>query len=198
MNPEDKKRHIGYTGESYLAMELQNRGWQVHRALVDSHTDYILTRYWCAECKKYSEPEQRVKPKGRRFPTDCCEKCLQKELHSVARFIQVKTSEGVNTAKPGVKSYKFHANLRSNIDPRAFYAWVAMIPRKGILVPHYYIFHHEEINKFNDVNLPSFQVTDNQNIHLAIDKKGRVITEGAKYDYSCFKEFHNNFKKLKK
>ena len=78
MSPEDNKRHIGYTGESYLAMELQNRGWQVYRALIDSHTDYILTRYWCAVCEKYSEPEKRVNPNGGRFPTDCCETCLQK------------------------------------------------------------------------------------------------------------------------
>ena len=198
MNTVDNKRHIGLGGEMHLAMELHSRGWQVYRAYIDSHTDYILTRYWCEDCKKYAEPEKRFNPKGGSFPTDCCETCLKNKLRFVIRFVQVKTSEGVDTAQKGVKSYKFHANLRSNIDPRAFYAWVAMIPRKGILVPHYYIFHHEEINKFNNLDLSSFQKTDNQNIHLAIDKKGNVVTEGSKYDYNCFKKFHNNFKKLMK
>ena len=95
-----------------------------------------------------------------------------------------------------LKSYKFHAKLRSNIDPRAYYAWIAMIPQNGVLIPHYYIFHHHEINNFNNLDLDCFQKTDNQNIHLTIDKEGNVVTKGSKHKYNCFKKFHNNFEKL--
>ena len=95
MSTEINKRRIGLIGETHLSLELQNRGWQVYRALLDSHIDFILTRYWCEFCKKFSEPEIRTKPKGGRFPTDCCQTCLRKRLRFVSRYIQVKTSEGV-------------------------------------------------------------------------------------------------------
>ena len=196
MATEDIKRYIGLAGEMHLAMVLHEKEWQVHRAFIDSHTDFILTRYWCNNCTVYSEPEKRPKPKSGFFPTDRCKRCGKLKLRYVLRFIQVKTSEGIETKKSNIKAYSFHAKLRSNIDPRSFYAWIAMIPKNGILVPHYYIFHHKEISKFDDLSLPSYQETDNQKIALRIDDEGNVLNQGRKHNYSCFDEFHNNFDKL--
>ena len=122
---------------------------------------------------------------------------MKKKLRYVLRFIQVKTSEGVESRKPNIRNYSFHAKLRSNIDPRSFYAWIAMIPKDGILVPHYYIFHHTEISKFDNLSLPSYQKTDNQKITLRIKDEGTVLNKGEKQIGKCFEEFHNNFDKLK-
>ena len=166
MTTEDVKRYIGLAGEMHLAMKLHEQEWQVHRAFIDSHTDFILTRYWCNNCTKYSEPEKRSKPKGGTFPTDRCQKCGLLELRHVLRFIQVKTSEGVESGELGTRNYSFHAKLRSNIDRRSFYAWIAMVPKNEILVPQYYIFHHTEISKFDNLSLPSYQATDNQKTTL--------------------------------
>ena len=66
MSSEDNNRYIGLSGEMHLAMTLHNQGWQVHRAFIDSHTDFILSRYWCKNCAKYSEPEKRQKTKKKR------------------------------------------------------------------------------------------------------------------------------------
>jgi outer membrane protein assembly factor BamE (lipoprotein component of BamABCDE complex) len=58
---------------------------------------------------------------------------------------------------------------------------------------HYYIFNTRDISKFDDILIDAYQVTDNQKISLRIDINGNVINKGVKYDYQCFKDFHNNF-----
>ncbi len=200
MADEDKKQITGLFGEMHLAMKLHARGWQVHRAYIDSHTDFVLTKYWCNSCKGYQQLEKRKKPQGRDFPTDQCASCLQPSLHSVVRFIQVKASEGI-PSKQGIhiRNYSFHAKLRSNVDPRAFYVWIALtpLPLEGAdFVPHFYVFHHKDISRFDNLGLDSYQLTDNQKTTLRIDHQGNVLNRGRKHDYSCFKEFYNNFEVL--
>ena len=118
-------------------------------------------------------------------------------LRMAVRFVQVKTSEGIPRKGHG-RSYSFHAKLRSNADPRAFYAWIALTPQKSEekLTPQFYIFHHTEVARFDDLSLDSYQKTDNQKTTLHINSKGKVLNQGRIHDFSCFKEFHDNFEKL--
>lgn len=196
MSEDKNKRIIGLYGEMCLAMELHQKGWQVYRAYIDEQIDFIIARYYCKACKNFSQLETRGK---KAFLTNLCGVCKQDTLEIIVRFIQVKASEGElkNPKKPDVRSYSFHAKLRSNVDDRAFYAWIALTPGREKDIPHFYIFGHKEISRFDDVNLPSYQKTDNQKTTLRINEEGEVVTKGRKYDYSCFNnDFYNNFDKL--
>ena len=131
-------------------MSLHELGWQVYRAYIDSNVDFILTKYWCRDCSKYTEIAKRRKPTGKgEFPTNCCSHCLKPDLVFVVRFVQVKTSEGLPRKNHrNERTYSFHTKLRSNIDPRAFYVWIALVPSdSNKLEPHFYIFHHTEKTK---------------------------------------------------
>lgn len=200
MEEEQNKQIIGILGEMHLAMMLHKRGWQVYRAYIDSNVDFILTKYWCGNCDKYAEIERRKKTKGSgEFPTDRCSVCLKPSLEFVVRFVQVKTSEGIpRDSSLNRRTYSFHAKLRSNIDPRSFYVWIALIPSDNKeLKPHFYIFHHTDINKFDNLDLESYQGTDNQKTSLHIDENGLVLNKGRMYDFTCFNNnFYNNFEKL--
>ena len=199
---DDKKQTTGLFGEMHLAMKLHVRGWQVHRAYIDSNTDFVITKYWCSNCEDYKPLERRKKSKGKEayFPTDRCADCLQTSLHLVVRFVQVKTSEGKpSTKQTNAREYSFRAKLRSNVDPRAFYVWIALTPsliKDADPIPHFYVFHHTEISRFDDLDLPSYQDTDNQKTTLRIDGQGNILNRSRLYDRSCFKEFYNNFEVL--
>lgn len=195
---EDTKRIIGLYGEMSLAMELHRRGWQVYRAYIDESIDFIIARYYCAKCKSFSRQERREKQGGGAFPTNLCENCLEDSLEVRTRFIQVKTSEGVEKVDGKEEiHYSFHAKLRSNVDDRSFYVWIALIRENGKPTPHYYIFGHREIKRFDDLSLDSYQKTDNQKTTLRINADGTVLNKGKKYNYSAFnKDFHNNFEKF--
>ena len=201
---EEKKQIIGLLGEMHLAMRLHDRGWQVYRAYIDSNVDFILTKYWCRTCKKHTNVEKRKIPgeKKRFFPTDCCASCLNPTLMFDVRFIQVKTSEGkINKKrkkKTSERDYSFRVKLRSNIDPRSFYAWIALVPTdEGIMEPHCFIFRHDEANKFDNLELDTYQKKDNPKTTLHINKEGRVIKKGRTHSYDCFNDdFYNNFEKL--
>ena len=199
MGEQDNKRVVGLLGEMSLAVELHLRGWQVYRAYIDEQIDFIAMRLYCRKCKKFSAPEKRAK--GRHsFPTNLCESCKTDSLSYVCRFIQVKSSEGVAAGgdDDDRRRFSFHAKLRSNIDARAFYAWIATYQiGKGKEGAHFYIFHHSDINKFDNLNLDSYQKTDNQKTTLTISSDGRVLNRGQKYDYNCFNdEFKDGFDKL--
>ena len=59
------------------------------------------------------------------------------------------------------------------------------------------IFNSNDINKFDDITLPTYQITDNQKTSLQINIDGKVLNKGKKYNYDCFNnEFFNNFKLL--
>lgn len=200
MSETDDKRSIGLYGEMCLALELHKREWQVYRAYIDEQIDFIIAKYYCKKCKKFSslEKRQHEERKEATFPTNLCASCLTDSLEIAVRFIQAKTSVGVDEGRQdGGHSYSFHAKLRSNVDEKAFYAWIALVGERKKYIPHFFIFNHTEICKFDDINLKSYQGTDNQKTELPINEHGEVLKEGRKYDYSCFNDdFHNNFDKL--
>ena len=113
----------------------------------------------------------------------------------LVRFIQVKTSEGINerTTKSGeeVKNYSFHPKIRYHLaDSRVFYAWIQVWDEDNV---NFYIFKTEEVERFDNMTLPTYQITDNQKTELPIDKAGNVLKNSTKYDYRAFDEFLNNF-----
>lgn len=198
---DDNKRIMGLYGEMAFAMRIHLEGWQVYRAYIDENVDFIIARYYCQKCKKFSSQEKRQKENrtGKKlsttFPTNLCSDCKTDSLSFVCRFIQVKTSEGEKLKN--MRKYSFHAKLRSNVDSRTFYTWIALKQksRKNGFTPFFYIFHHSDINRFDNLNLRSYEKTDNQKIELRIDGKGNILNQGRKYNFSCFNsEFKDNFK----
>lgn len=82
------------------------------------------------------------------------------------------------------------------MDTNVFYVWIAVFANNkdlGNANIHYYIFHSSDISRFDDISLPTYQVTDNQKTTLRINLQGEVLNRGKKYSYECFREFHNNF-----
>lgn len=212
------KRVIGIVGETLTALELHEKGWQIYQPIVDDQIDLVIARYYCKYCQKYSglfekpmlnkyrKPILKSNQRQKTFISNLCKKCQKKELIFITRYLQVKTSEGVpqkakNPRYPGAKEYSFHAKLRHNVDPRSFYVWVAILGNK---TPSFYIFGHDEINKFDDISLPSYQDSDNQKTTLRIDTtNGRVLNQakihGRSYRYfNNPGEFFYNFDKLEK
>jgi hypothetical protein len=96
---KDKKTQvIGLYGEMQLAMALHERGWQVHRAYLDEGIDFTITKYWCEKCEKFSNQylkKQEYNGSERTCVTNLCEHCREQKLKIVSRYLQVKTSEGV-------------------------------------------------------------------------------------------------------
>ncbi|SQB98548.1 Uncharacterised protein [Helicobacter fennelliae] len=62
----------------------------------------------------------------------------------------------------------------------------------------YYIFHSSDVSRFDNIDLNCYQITDNQKTALDINRQGEVLKDGKKYNYDCFKEFHNHFEILEK
>ncbi|MDR0676694.1 MAG: hypothetical protein LBF97_06610 [Elusimicrobiota bacterium] len=55
INNEDKKKQvIGLYGEMQLAIRLHERGWQVHRSYIDEGIDFVITKYFCTDCRQFS------------------------------------------------------------------------------------------------------------------------------------------------
>ena len=200
------KRVIGLYGEMRLAMELHKRGWQVYSAYIDEKYDFVILKSYCENCKDFRDAftreETYINKKGEekkgKSVTQLCQTCKQDSLKMLVRFIQVKTSEGKpgKTTKTGeeVKKYSFHAKIRYHLaDSRVFYAWIQVWDEDNV---NYYIFKTEDVALFDDLQLVSYQITDNQKTTLRINEDGKVLTDGKKYDYSAFEDFHNNFKCL--
>ena len=185
----DKNQVIGHYGEMAFVSSLHDKGWHVYRAYIDENVDFIITKYICTSCNKLTE----LYVDGQCL-TNKCKHCKRDTVDILTKFIQVKTSEGV--VKNGNREYSFHAKLRSNVGPNSYYCWIAVVKKDGKKIPHFYIFHHTEINKFDDLNIDSYQVTDNQKTAITINESGIVTKKGRKYSYECFKEFHDNFEKF--
>lgn len=133
--------------------------------------------------------------------TNLCEKCKKTPLNIVTKYLQVKTSEGIsNKSNNSVRAFSFHPKIRYNIGNDFYYVWIAVFENKDNLEQsklHYYIFNSNDINKFDDITLPTYQITDNQKTSLQINIDGKVLNKGKKYNYDCFNnEFFNNFKLL--
>ncbi|MDE0637322.1 MAG: hypothetical protein OXI43_15910 [Candidatus Poribacteria bacterium] len=201
MNGSDSdKKVIGLYGEMRLAMELHKRGWQVYRAYIDEKFDFVILKSFCENCKTFKNALKRGKT-----VTQLCESCEQDSLKMLVRFIQVKTSEGIPATKrksEEVKDYSFHPKIRYHLaDSRIFYAWIQVWDEDKDEV-NYFIFKPEEVKRFDNLDLPTYQKTDNQKTQLPINKAGKVLKEGRvrkdgiQYDYRAFDEFLNNFECL--
>lgn len=209
-NNEDKKKQvIGLYGEMQLAMILHEKGWQVHRSYIDESIDFVITKYWCKQCNKFSNQWIRrgeyKDNKNKKCVTNLCEICHTGYLDIISKYLQVKTSEGViynnSTTK---RKFSFHPKIRYNMGQNMFYVWIAIFSKDFLQkhdqelqidspIIHFYIFNSKDVSRFDDINLATYQITDNQKTELPINKDGTIIKDGKKYNYDCFKEFHNNF-----
>ncbi len=208
---ERDKKVIGLYGEMRLAMELHNRGWQVYRAYIDEKIDFVILKSYCENCQDFKNAltrEQHYKGKNRKAVTPLCETCEQDSLKMLSRFIQVKTSDGKpdTPTKSGEKKkkYSFHPKIRYHLkDGRVFYVWIQVWDADTHDI-NYFIFKTEDVEFFDNLELDTYQITDNQKTELPITKEGKVIKRaktlpnGKKYDYSVFEKFRNNFECLEK
>ena len=197
---DKKKQVIGLYGEMRLSMELHELGWQVHRAYIDEGIDFTITKYYCPKCKKYSNQWIRKAPyKGKEVKcvTNLCEYCKKTELEVISRYLQVKTSEGIATSKTDVRKFSFHPKIRYNMGREVFYVWIAVFDEKSEKKCHFYILNTKDVEKFDNTDLPTYQITDNQKTELPIRNDGTVLKKGKEstgYNYSVFNiRFYNDF-----
>ena len=198
---EDKKKQvIGLYGEMRLSMELHELGWQVHRAYIDEGIDFTITKYYCPVCKKYSNQHIRYTNRnGKKVKcvTNLCEHCRKTELEVISRYLQVKTSEGIKTGKNDVKKFSFHPKIRYDMGKEVFYVWIAIFDVTKEKKCHFYILNTKDVEKFDNIKLDTYQITDNQKTELPIRKDGMVLKKGSSstgYDYSVFNtRFYNDF-----
>ena len=196
--PEEKKSVIGLWGEMTLAMKLHELGWAVHRAYIDEGIDFVISKYYCSNCKSYSKQlinHTAYKGKNAKCVTNLCEKCRNTELSLVSKYLQVKTSEGVDTGTPNVKDFSFQPRIGYMTGDDVFYVWIAVYEQSGgIKKPYFYIFNSKDVTKFDNISLDSYQITDNQQTHLYIRDDGYVTNKGRIYNYNCFNtDFYNNW-----
>lgn len=200
-NDETKKLVIGLYGEMQLSMLLHELGWQVHRAYIDEGIDFTITKYWCPKCKKYSNQyirHKKYKGKSAKCVTNLCEHCQTSELEIISRYLQVKTSEGIDSSNPDEKKFSFHPKIRYDMGDDVFYVWIAVFNEKRIgKTCHFYIFNTKDVALFDNTSLDTYQITDNQKTTLTINKSGTVTNNGKIYDYTCFNDkFYMNFDAL--
>ena len=117
MNGSDRdKRVIGLYGEMRLAMELHHRGWQVYRAYIDDKFDFVIMRSYCENCEDFKKELTRGKA-----VTQLCEVCEQDSLKMLVRFIQVKTSEGIEArTRTGEEIKNFSFPPQNPLSPSGF------------------------------------------------------------------------------
>jgi hypothetical protein len=197
---EKKKQVIGLYGEMRLSMELHDLGWQVHRAYIDEGIDFTITKYYCPVCKKYSNQYIRYsnrKDKKVKCVTNLCEHCKITELEVISRYLQVKTSEGIKTNDENVRKFSFHPKIRYNMGTEIFYVWIAVFDDSKEKKCHFYILNTKDVEIFDNINLDTYQITDNQKTELHIRNDGVVLkigTSATGYDYSVFNSrFYNDF-----
>ena len=198
---EKKKLVIGLYGEMRLSMELHELGWQVHRAYIDEGIDFVITKCYCPKCKKYANQWIRVQKyngSNQKCVTNLCEHCQKTELTVVSRYLQVKTSEGIETnGKGNTRDFSFHPKIRYNMGKEIFYIWIAVFNKPKEKLCHFYILNTKDVEKFDNIDLPTYQITDNQKTTLTIHENGQVLNKGIKYDYSCFNNhFYNDWHAL--
>ena len=199
-----KKQVIGLYGEMQLAMILHEKGWQVHRSYIDGGIDFVITKYFCRKCGQFSNQLIRNddhKGKLKKCVTNLCEFCKTDDLDIISKYLQVKTSEGKNK-NDNARDFSFHPKIRYGIGSDMFYVWIAIFSKEFLKqkddsienpIVHFYIFNTNDVKLFDDISIVTYQVTDNQKTTLTINKSGVVLNKGKKYNYDCFKKFHNDF-----
>ena len=205
LEAEKKKQVIGLFGEMQLAMKLHALGWQVHRGYIDEGIDFVISRYFCKKCGKFSNQlirQGKFEGKNAKCVTNLCELCGAQKLDIITRYLQVKTSEGKPTGVADERSFSFHPKIRYDMDKSVFYVWIAVFAQNEDDLEnakiHFYIFKSSDVSRFDDISLPAYQITDNQKTTLRINTAGVVLNKGKKYSYECFKEFFDNFRLLEK
>ena len=205
LEAEKKKQVIGLFGEMQLAMKLHALGWQVHRGYIDEGIDFVISRYFCKKCGKFSNQlirQGKFEGKNAKCVTNLCELCGAQKLDIITRYLQVKTSEGKPTGVADERSFSFHPKIRYDMDKSVFYVWIAVFAQNEDDLEnakiHFYIFKSSDVSRFDDISLPAYQITDNQKTTLRINTAGAVLNKGKKYSYECFKEFFDNFELLEK
>lgn len=187
---------IGLYGEMHLAMELHRRGWQVYRAYIDEKFDFVVMKSYCYVCNDYTnalQREQTYRGVKRKAVTNLCERCNEDSLRMLVRFIQVKTSEGVEHSQQDRRTYSFHPKIRYHLaDGRVFYAWIQVWDDETV---HFFIFHTDDVERFDDIQLASYQITDNQKLNIHIKADGTVTNQSRSQgrDYSVFNDALDNF-----
>jgi hypothetical protein len=137
----------------------------------------------------YEQKNMRVKTK---CVTNLCKYCKKTELVVISRYLQVKTSEGKSTEKGDVREFSFHPKIRYDMGKEVFYVWIAIFDNKIDKICHFYVLNTKDVKKFDNINLPTYQITNNQKTTLKINKNGVVLNKGKDYDYSCFNaRFYN-------
>lgn len=182
-------------------MELHELGWQVHRAYIDEGIDFVITKYWCSSCKKYSEQwirREKYKGKDKKCVTNLCCHCKETELTVISRYLQVKTSEGIKLeGKENIRLFSFHPKIRYNMGREIFYIWIAIFSDKREKKVHFYIFNTKDVELFDNFELETYQITDNQKVSLTIRDDEVVLNKGKIYSYSCFNDkFYNDWNSL--
>jgi len=114
---EDKKKQVvGLYGEMRLSMELHELGWQVHRAYFDEDINFIIIKYWCPKCKKYSNQwirKELYKGKSVKCVTNLCEHCNEKELPIREDGTVLKKGSAATCYDYSVFNTKFYYNFRA-------------------------------------------------------------------------------------
>lgn len=201
MSDDKDKKVVGLYGEMRLAMELHKRGWQVYRAYIDEKFDFVIMKSYCMHCNDYKDAHvhtEQYKGSKRKCVTNLCAECKKNTLKMIVRFIQVKTSEGNHGGDLGeIDNFSFHPKIRYHIsDYRMFYVWIAARDENNV---HFYVFKPEDVKRFDNLDLDTYQITDNQKTTLRIDVNGKVHNKGKVVpgrrvnDYGVFGKFHNNF-----
>lgn len=118
----------------------------------------------------------------------------------MSRYLQVKTSEGIKIEPENIRKFSFHPKIRYDMGKEVFYVWIAVFDDKIEKICHFYIFNTKDVQKFDNINLDTYQITDNQKTELTIRKDGVVLKKGSAstgYNYSVFNtKFYNNFASL--
>jgi hypothetical protein len=188
-------------------MALHQMGWQVHRSYIDEGIDFVITKYWCIECGKFTSQyikQATYNNKIKKCVTNLCKFCRTANIKIISRYLQVKTSEGVLGSNAQERKFSFHPKIRYDMGKDVFYVWIAVfMDEKGLYmhdvkspIIHFYIFNTKDVSKFDNLELPTYQITDNQKTTLNINIDGRIKNKGKIYTYDYFKEFHNNFQVL--
>ena len=199
---DNKKQVIGIYGEMRLSMELHELGWQVHRAYIEEGINFIIIKYWCPKCQKYNNQWIRHKKhngKTIKCVTNLCKCCKKTELEVIPRYLWVEISEGIETTDENIRNFSFHPKIRYNMGTEVFYVWIAVFDNTKEKKCHFYILNTKDVEMFDNIQLPTYQITDNQKTTLKIRNDGVVLTKGNIYDYSCFNNrFYNDFRALEK
>ena len=108
-----------------------------------------------------------------------------------AIFIYVKTPEGKDQENLDVRDYSFHPKIRYHLaDGRVFYASVQVWDENRV---NFCVFHTDEVSRFADIQIDSYQVMDNQQLHLDIDEDGVIANKSKAKNFGVFANALSNF-----